>query len=81
LRLARKGNGYILEAAVPLSAIGFSPKQGATYKGDVGVIWSDAGGSRNVLRVCYFNKDTSIVNDIPTEARLQPHRWGMITVE
>jgi len=79
--VSRKGNGYILEAAVPLSAIGFSPKQGATYKGDVGVIWSDAGGSRNVLRVCYFNKDTAIVNDIPTEARLQPHRWGMITVE
>ncbi|MCS7254808.1 MAG: hypothetical protein NZ781_12400, partial [Armatimonadetes bacterium] len=76
--IRRVKGGYTLEASVPLSAIRFAPKAGAAYKGDVGVIYSDAGGSRNVLRACYFNKDTAIVNDIPTEARLQPQNWGII---
>jgi hypothetical protein len=79
--IRRTRDGYTLEASVPLSAIGFTPKAGLTYKGDVGVIYSDAGGSRNVLRACYFNKETAIVNDIPTEARLQVGNWGVITAE
>jgi len=79
--IRRTSEGYTLEAAVPLSAIGFAPQPSASYKGDLGVIWSDEGGSRNVLRACYFNKDTAIVNDIPTEARLQPGNWGQIVVE
>jgi hypothetical protein len=77
----RRADGYTLEAAVPLSAISFAPKAGTSYKGDVGVIWSDAGGSRNVFRACYFNKETAIVNDIPTEARLQVGNWGLIVAE
>ncbi len=79
--IKRAKNGYALEASIPLSVIRFAVKAGATYRGDVGVIYSDAGGSRNVLRACYFNKDTAIINDIPTEARLQPQNWGMILVE
>jgi len=79
--IKRTQNGYVLEAAVPFSALHFSPKPSATYRGDVGVIYSDAGGSRNVLRACYFNKETAIVNDIPTEARLQPQNWGLVVVE
>ncbi len=79
--IQRTKNGYTLEASIPLSSIRFIPKAGAIYRGDVGVIYSDTGGSRNVLRVCYFNKDTAIVNDIPTEVRLQPQNWGMMLVE
>lgn len=79
--IRRSAKGYALEAAVPLSVLRFKPKTGMVTKGDVGVIFSDAGGSRNVLRACYFNKDTAIVNDIPTEARLTPHQWGLVQVE
>jgi hypothetical protein len=79
--VGRGSDAYELEASVPLSAIGFTPEAGALTKGDVGVVYSDAGGTRNVLRIDYANKETAIVNDIPTEARLQPHHWGVVRVQ
>ncbi len=79
--IRRTTGGYTLEAAVPLAALRFNPKPGMLTKGDVGVVFSDMAGSRNVLRVCYANKETAIVNDIPTEARLMPHKWGIVQVE
>ena len=67
-----------------LEDIGFAPREfagpGLFTKGDVGVIFSDPGGSRNVLRAYYANSDTAIVNDIPSESRLEPHRWGVVEV-
>jgi hypothetical protein len=77
----QKSDGYSLEAAVPLKDIGFQPAPGSFTRGDLGVIFSDPGGSRNVLRVYYANKDTAIVNDIPSEARLEPQKWGAIRIE
>ena len=47
----------------------------------LGLVFSDRGGSRNVLRTCYANRDTAIVNDIPSEARLHPNKWGILRVE
>jgi hypothetical protein len=79
--VSRRADGYVLEAAVPLAALGLTPAAGTLLKGDIGVIFSDAGGARNVLRVDYANRDTGVVNDIPTEARLQPQKWGVIRVE
>jgi hypothetical protein len=79
--IARTDKGYTLEAAVPLKALGFAPKPGLLTRGDVGVIFSDPGGSRNVLRAYYANKETAIVNDIPTEARLEPQKWGVLKTE
>lgn len=81
VRVATTATGYTLEAAVPLAAFRFAPAPGLVIKGDVGVILSDPGGSRNVLRVDYANQETAVVNDIPTEARLEPGRWGMVRVE
>jgi len=79
--LVRKRNGYTLEAALPLKALRFAPRPGTTTRGDVGVIFSDAAGSRAVLRLYYANKDTAIVDDIPTQARLEPLKWTIVTVE
>ena len=79
--VVRKASGYVLEAAVPLAVLGWSPKPGTVLKGDVGVIYSDAGGSRNAFRLDYANKDTAIINDIPSEARLEPSKWGLIRIE
>jgi hypothetical protein len=81
LAVDRKNDGYILEAAVPLKDMGFQPVPGSFTRGDLGVIFSDPGGSRNVLRIYYANKDTAIVNDIPSEARLEPQKWGAIGIE
>ncbi|MFP4056820.1 MAG: hypothetical protein ACLF0G_08120 [Candidatus Brocadiia bacterium] len=79
--LRRREGGYTLEAAVPLEAIGFQPRPGLITKADLGVIFSDPGGSRNVLRAYYANPHTAIVNDIPSEARLCPQHWGLLRVE
>jgi len=77
----REEGRYVLEASVPLDAVGLAPARGTVLRGDVGVLFSDPGGSRTVLRAYYANRETAIVNDIPSEARLQPHRWGLIKVE
>jgi len=77
----RSDKGYVLEAAVPLKEIGLAPNAGAALRGDVGVIFSDPGGHRNVLRAYYANKQSAIVNDIPSEARLEPQKWGVVRAE
>ena len=79
--IRRRADGYVLEAAVPLAALRFAPQAGTMTRGDVGVIFSDAGGHRNALRAYYANRETAVVNDIPSEARLEPHKWGLIRVE
>lgn len=76
----RTASGYALEASVPLANLSFAPRPGLFTRGDAGVIFSDPGGSRDVLRAYYANRDTAIVNDIPSEARLDPHRWGAVEV-
>ncbi|MBI5832690.1 MAG: hypothetical protein HZB16_10335 [Armatimonadetes bacterium] len=79
--LTREAAGYRLEATVPLAELGLTLAAGQKLRGDVGVIFSDAGGSRNALRSYWFNQDTAIVNDLPSEARLQPAKWGAVNVE
>ena len=79
--ISRTQAGYKLEAAVPLKALGFAPQPGTISRADLGVIFSDAGGSRNALRVYYANRNTAIVNDIPSEARLEPQYWGVLQVK
>jgi hypothetical protein len=77
----RTARGYQLEAAVPLASIGFAPKPGQLIRGDVGVIFSDPDGTLDVLRAYLFDRDTAIVNDIPSEARLEPAKWGFLSIE
>jgi len=77
----RGNNAYRLEAAVPLAAIGFAPEPGMRVRGDVGVLFSNRGGGTTVLRAYVNNQDTAIVEDLPTEARLQPHEWAPLEVK
>jgi hypothetical protein len=78
----RVGNeAYTLEAAVPLATIGFHPEPGMDIRGDVGVLFSNRGGSVTVLRAYVNNRDTAIVEDLPTEARLQPDKWAELEVK
>ena len=67
---------YVLEAAVPLSALGFEPKSGELLRADFGVIWSDATGRRNAARCYWANKAAGIVSDLPSETRMDPSQWG-----
>jgi len=77
----KTADGYIVEAAVPLSALGFNPKAGMKIRGDLGVLFSTDGGGRTILRSYYSNKETGTIEDIPSESRLYPDKWTEIEVQ
>lgn len=75
-------DGYIVEAALPVNELFAEPNAmwvGRTILGDAGVIVADATG-RRVLRMYRFNQAAQIVNDVPSEAVLQPAQWGALEV-
>jgi hypothetical protein len=72
-------DGYLVEAALPLDFLGGNLWPNRVIPGDAGIIVADSTG-RRVARICRFNKDTQLVSDVPTEARLQPENWGEIQV-
>lgn len=73
--------GYIVEAAIPWSALGFTPAPGEKYQGDIGVTHGDAGGSRTALRTYWSNQETGLVNDVVYELKMVPKNWGDIVFE
>ena len=72
--------GYIVEASIPWSDLGITPKSGLRLKGDVGVLFGD-GGTQTVSRQYWSNKATGLVNDVPGEADLDYKAWGTFTLE
>ncbi|MBV9470058.1 MAG: hypothetical protein JOZ57_12535, partial [Abitibacteriaceae bacterium] len=72
----KSGDGYTLEAAVPLSEMGVDPATTDMLHGDVGVIYADETGANRSLRLYYYNHDTAMTADLTTEATLQPGNWG-----
>jgi hypothetical protein len=60
---------------IPLSLLGWSPKSGQTYRADLGVLRGN--GAQTMQRAYWNNRDTAIVSDIPSEARLRPENWGL----
>jgi hypothetical protein len=76
IEVRRQGPRYRIEAALPLAALGLTPKAGAEISGDIGFISSDAGGLINTARTYWSDQATNLVNDEPLEAWLSPLRWG-----
>ena len=76
IQIARRGDGYAVEAAVPLQSLGFALEAGKEYKADLGVICSDPTGNNRSARVYWSNKATGLVNDVPGEIMATPNLWG-----
>ena len=74
-------NSYSVLIKVPLAALGLNASLGSEIKGMVGVIFSDPSGTNRASRVYWHNKSTGLVSDVPSEARLDPSRWGTIAVD
>ncbi|HEY3323479.1 MAG TPA: hypothetical protein VGP72_23700 [Planctomycetota bacterium] len=79
-------DGYVVEAAVPLTALGVALKPtgrdaGATLRGDVGATHSDPGGVRTRLRTYWANQQTGLVDDVVFELQISPRNWGEIIFE
>ena len=64
------------EFSIPLSSLGLRPEPGMRIRGDVGVLRGN--GIDTAQRAYWTNKATGLVSDIPSEAELTPHLWGMI---
>lgn len=73
--------GYFVEAAIPWKALGVTPQSGLKLKGDIGVLFADAGGTQTTSRRYWSNKATGLVNDVPGEADLTPKLWGEFVLE
>ncbi|NQZ68189.1 MAG: PQQ-binding-like beta-propeller repeat protein, partial [Lentisphaeria bacterium] len=63
INVTTRNKGYIVEAAIPLSELGFSPKKDVTLRADFGVTHGDKGGNDTALRSYWSNQATGIVND------------------
>ncbi len=59
---------------IPLTVLGWHPESGRSYRADLGILRGN--GVQTLQRVYWNNRDTAIVSDIPSEARLRPENWG-----
>lgn len=75
-----RAGAYTVTLAIPWRAVGVRPGAGVVFRGDVGVIFSDAAGARNASRVYWSNRHTRLVYDTPHEAKLRPEHWGTFTL-
>ncbi|MBE3069109.1 MAG: hypothetical protein IMZ66_02625, partial [Planctomycetes bacterium] len=66
------GDRYVVEAAVPLAALGLAPADGLVLGGDLGVTHGDPAGEDTVLRTYWNNQHTGIVNDEVFELMMEP---------
>jgi hypothetical protein len=71
-----KNRRYVVEAAVPLGALGLKPAPGLSLRADVGVTHGDKAGKDTVLRTHWSNQSTGIVNDEVFELQMEPRNWG-----
>ncbi len=72
--------GYSVLLTVPLADLGLNLVKTPELKGIVGVIFSDPSGTNRASRLYWHDKSTGLVSDVPSEARLDPTRWGRITL-
>jgi hypothetical protein len=72
------GVNYTLEAAVPLKSLGLKIQPNLLVRMDWGILSTDDAGTRVVRRLYWSNQATAMLQDAPTEARLNPDLWGYL---
>jgi hypothetical protein len=73
----KKGTkSYSAKIIIPWKELGLSEVPDGIIKGDVGVIMSDSAGTRNVARYYYYDQNSQVVSDLPSEAKVDPSQWG-----
>lgn len=78
IKVTKRGDGTVVEAAIPLSELGIQAAPGLSLRGDVGVTHGDAAGERTRLRTYWSNQHTGIVDDAVFELMLEPKHWGEV---
>lgn len=77
-----RGDGrYQVRARIPFEVLGVAGTPGTRLESDFGVIAGDEAGTVNVSRLYWANRNTNLVNDLPSEAQLLPDRRGTIELQ
>jgi hypothetical protein len=76
VRVTKRGDSYVVEAAIPIASLGLKPSVSLSLRGDFGVTYGDAAGQRTRLRNYWTNQHTGIVDDAVFELMLEPQHWG-----
>jgi len=79
--VSKRGDGYTVEATIPASDLGFTPRPGLSLKGDLGVTFGNQSGDRTRLRSYWSNQHTGIVDDVVFELMMEPRFWGELHFE
>ena len=68
---------------IPLELIGWKPVKGAKVKMDLGYIYGNNEGNKAMARSYWKNNGFSanVLNDVPSESKLEPAEWGEGEVE
>jgi hypothetical protein len=80
MNIVRSAGSYTVTASIPLADLGLAPQAGKTYRGDFGVVYSDKTGNIDDLRMYWANPINGMVNDLFSEAQIQPGNWGVFKV-
>jgi hypothetical protein len=78
ITVTKRGDGYTVEAAIPLAELGVELKSGAKLRGDFGVTFGGQSGDRTRLRSYWSNQSTGIVDDVVFELKMEPKNWSEI---
>jgi len=79
---AAPGQGqYTVVATIPWAVLDVKSSAGMKLKGDIGILFGDDTGARTAQRVQWADKETNVVNDLPTEAEFSAVRWGDWTLQ
>ena len=75
--------GFGVTLTIPLDLLGWKPEPGKPVRLDLGYLFGDAQGNKCMLRSYWTNKSqlSGIINDVPSESRLEPKEWGAAVVE
>ena len=72
---------YVVEAAIPLAALGLKITDGLALRGDFGATHGKKAGNDTMLRTHWNNQATGLVNDEVFELRMEPANWGEIVFQ
>jgi len=75
--------GFAATVTVPFAVLGWTPLPGSQVRLDLGYIFGNTTGTKATGRLYWTNNGfaAGVLNDIPTESRLEPKEWGTATVE
>jgi hypothetical protein len=76
-----QGKRYVVEAEIPLAALGLKLTDGLALRGDFGATHGDKSGKDTILRTHWNNQATGLVNDEVFELRMEPANWGEFTFQ